>query len=125
MDTVFRILIESFRPGQYIRIQLTDVPCEMVENFDPIYPIIVGQVSYLLKNVSDSSQVPIKRHRKYSRTLTNNYPHILGDEKKASEYILPTTPPSSCECLNIDQNTRIATLLSMVQFLYPHRVLCF
>ena len=123
----FPHLIEAFRPGHiYIRIQLTDsdVPCEMVENFDPIYPIIVGQVSYLLKNVSDLSQVPIKRHRWYSRTLTNNYPSLIslgfGDDSKASEsIILLTTPPSSCEWLNIHRNTSIGTLLSMVQFLYP------
>ena len=36
IDTDFRNLIEGYRPGQYIHIQLTDVPCEMI---NPIYPI--------------------------------------------------------------------------------------
>ena len=36
IDTDFRNLIEGYRPGQYIHIQLTDVPCEMINS---IYPI--------------------------------------------------------------------------------------
>ena len=38
IDIDSRSLIESFRPGQYIRIKLTDVSCEMI---DPIYHIVV------------------------------------------------------------------------------------
>ena len=77
IDADSRSLIEGYRPGQYIRIQLTDVPCEMIENFDPIYPIIIGgllpaeeRFGYL--------QVRIKRHRWYSRTLKNNDPLIFS-----------------------------------------------
>ncbi|KAF8802091.1 GTP binding protein [Phlegmacium glaucopus] len=77
IDAESRVLIEGYRPGQYIRIQLTDVPCEMIENFDPSYPIIVGgllpaeeRFGYL--------QVRIKRHRWYSRTLKNNDPLIFS-----------------------------------------------
>jgi len=77
IDADSRFLIEGYRPGQYLRIQLIDVPCEMIENFDPTYPIIVGgllpaeeRFGYL--------QVRIKRHRWYPRTLKNNDPLIFS-----------------------------------------------
>ena len=45
-------LIEGYRPGYYMHIQLTNLPCQIIENFGPIYPIIVwGQFSYLLENI--------------------------------------------------------------------------
>ena len=53
VDIDSRSLIEGFRPGQYICIQLTDAPCETI---DLLYHIFVHQVSYLLKNDSDLSK---------------------------------------------------------------------
>ena len=98
----------------------------MIGNFDRIYLVNVGgQVPYLLKNVSDLSQVPIKRHRLYSRTLTTNDPLWVGDDSKVSQSIIPlTTTPSSCELLNNRRNTRIATLLSMVPVTLPNTGFC-
>ena len=77
IDADSRSLIEGYRPGQYIRIQLTDVPCEMIENFDPIYPIIVGGLLPAEERFG-FIQVRIKRHRWYSRTLKNNDPLIFS-----------------------------------------------
>jgi ribosome biogenesis protein BMS1 len=37
-----RIMYEGYRPGLYVRVVFTDVPCELVTCFDPRYPIIVG-----------------------------------------------------------------------------------
>jgi ribosome biogenesis protein BMS1 len=37
IDTNSRNLIEAYRPGQYIRIQLTDIPCKLIENLIPYY----------------------------------------------------------------------------------------
>ena len=34
-------LIEGYRPGYYMHIQLTNLPCQIIEYFGPIYPIIV------------------------------------------------------------------------------------
>jgi ribosome biogenesis protein BMS1 len=77
IDAESRSLTEGYRPGQYIRIQLTDVPCEMIENFDPIYPIIIGGLLPAEERFG-YIQVRIKRHRWYSRTLKNNDPLIFS-----------------------------------------------
>jgi ribosome biogenesis protein BMS1 len=77
IDPDSRNLIEGYRPGQYIRIQLTGVPSEMIENFDPIYPIIVGGLLPAEERFG-YIQVRIKRHRWYSRTLKNNDPLIFS-----------------------------------------------
>ncbi|KAF9049541.1 DUF663-domain-containing protein [Hymenopellis radicata] len=62
VDAESRALVEGYRPGAYVRIELADVPCEMIENFDPTYPIVVR----------------IKRHRWYVRTLKTNDPLIFS-----------------------------------------------
>ncbi|KAI0074040.1 DUF663-domain-containing protein [Panus rudis PR-1116 ss-1] len=77
VDEEARALVEGYRPGTYVRIELADVPCELIENFDPSYPIIVGgllpaeeRFGYL--------QVRIKRHRWYTKTLKTNDPLIFS-----------------------------------------------
>ncbi|OCH92588.1 DUF663-domain-containing protein [Obba rivulosa] len=77
IDSEARALIEGYRPGSYVRIELADVPCEMVENFDPSYPIVVGG---LLPSEERFGfvQVRIKRHRWYAKTLKTNDPLIFS-----------------------------------------------
>ncbi|KAF9220471.1 DUF663-domain-containing protein [Gyrodon lividus] len=77
IDAEARALVEGHRPGIYVRIELSCVPCEMIENFDPHYPIIVGgllpaeeRFGYL--------QARIKRHRWFTRTLKTNDPLIFS-----------------------------------------------
>ncbi|KAH7885113.1 DUF663-domain-containing protein [Phlebopus sp. FC_14] len=77
VDPEARELVEGHRPGSYIRIELSAVPCEMIENFDPHYPIIVGgllpaeeRFGYL--------QVRIKRHRWFTKMLKTNDPLIFS-----------------------------------------------
>lgn len=44
MDDESRVQYEGFRPGMYVRVEIPDVPCEFVTNFDPHYPIILGSL---------------------------------------------------------------------------------
>ena len=37
-----RVQYEGFRPGMYVRIEVKSVPCELVTNFDPAYPLVLG-----------------------------------------------------------------------------------
>ncbi|KAG5640636.1 hypothetical protein DXG03_007706 [Asterophora parasitica] len=77
IDAEARALVEGYRPGQYVRIELADVPCELIENFDPSYPVVVGGLLPAEERFG-FVQVRIKRHRWYARTLKNNDPLILS-----------------------------------------------
>ncbi|KAJ6557319.1 GTP binding protein [Mycena vulgaris] len=72
-----RALVEGYRPGTYVRIELVDVPSEMIEHFDPAYPIIVGGLLPAEERFG-YVQVRIKRHRWYVKTLKNNDPLIFS-----------------------------------------------
>lgn len=77
LDTEARALVEGYRPGSYLRIEFSDVPAELIEHFDPTYPIIVGGLLPAEERFG-YVQVRIKRHRWYARTLKNNDPLILS-----------------------------------------------
>jgi ribosome biogenesis protein BMS1 len=72
-----RTLVEGYRPGTYVRIELSSIPCEMIENFDPRYPIIVGGVLPAEERFG-YLQVRIKRHRWFAKTLKTNDPLVFS-----------------------------------------------
>lgn len=51
LDEATRVEIEGFRTGTYVRLEVHDVPFEMVEYFDPCYPILVGGIGFGEENV--------------------------------------------------------------------------
>lgn len=77
VDAESRALIEGYRPGLYVRIELENIPCEMVENFNPDYPIVVGGLLPAEERFG-YVQVRIKRHRWYTKTLKTNDPLIFS-----------------------------------------------
>ena len=106
-DEETRALVEGYRPGLYVRIVLEGMPCEFIENFDPIYPVVVGGllsseegfgfmqvcpfffrtclflllhsffVKYRLRHLRQK-QVRIKRHRWHKKILKTNDPLIFS-----------------------------------------------
>ncbi|KAH9969460.1 hypothetical protein BC827DRAFT_1151501 [Russula dissimulans] len=77
VDSVTRVLVEGYRPGSYVRIELSSVPCEMSEHFDPTRPLVVGGLLSAEEQFG-FVQVRIKRHRWHTRTLKTNDPLILS-----------------------------------------------
>ncbi|KAG8737832.1 Glycoside hydrolase 2 (Mannanase, beta-galactosidase) [Ceratobasidium sp. 414] len=77
LDEDTRVLVEGHRAGAYVRVELENVPCELVEHFDPIFPIIIGGLLPAEERFG-FAQVRLKRHRWYTRTLKTNDPLIFS-----------------------------------------------
>ncbi|QCD88478.1 ribosome biogenesis protein BMS1 [Vigna unguiculata] len=77
LDEDTRLEIEGFRTGTYLRLEIDDVPCEMVEYFDPYHPILVGGVGIGEENVG-YMQTRLKRHRWHKKVLKTRDPIIVS-----------------------------------------------
>ncbi|XP_032127935.1 ribosome biogenesis protein BMS1 homolog isoform X4 [Sapajus apella] len=76
-DDEARVQYEGFRPGMYIRVEIENVPCEFVQNFDPHYPIILGGLGNSEGNVG-CVQMRLKKHRWYKKILKSRDPIIFS-----------------------------------------------
>ncbi|WVN85478.1 uncharacterized protein L203_100624 [Cryptococcus depauperatus CBS 7841] len=77
LDIDARARIEGYRSGMYVRLEIEDVPCELVENFDPKFPIIVGGLLTAEERFGFVT-VRIKRHRWFTKILKTNDPLIIS-----------------------------------------------
>lgn len=59
MDDELRVQYEGYRPGMYVRMEIENVPCELVNNFNPTYPLIVGA---LLSGEENIGFVQVRHH---------------------------------------------------------------
>lgn len=77
VDEDLRHQVVGYAPGAYVRIELSKVAHELVDHFDPAYPLLVGGLL-----ASEESfgfiQVRIKRHRWHQKILKTNDPLIFS-----------------------------------------------
>lgn len=77
LDNESRAQIEGYRSGSYVRLEIHDVPCEMIEHFDPTFPIIVGGLLAAEERFGYVT-VRIKRHRWFTKILKTNDPIVFS-----------------------------------------------
>lgn len=77
VDAETRAQIEGHRAGSYVRLEIDNVPCELIENFDPSFPIIVGGLLAAEERFGYLT-ARIKRHRWHVKTLKTNDPMIFS-----------------------------------------------
>lgn len=91
LDETERQKLEGFKPGIYVRLEITDVPAPFVENFDPRFPYVVGglvpgeqnsgylQVKFCYINLNITVlKVRLKKHRWHERLLKSRDPLIIS-----------------------------------------------
>ena len=61
----------------YLRIEIENIPCELIDNFDPSFPLIVGGLLSGESNIS-YCQVRLKKHRWYKKILKTKDPLIIS-----------------------------------------------
>ncbi|PPD70375.1 hypothetical protein GOBAR_DD32740 [Gossypium barbadense] len=97
LDETTRLEIEGFRTGMYLRLEVQDVPFEMIEYFDPCHPILVGGIGLGEENIG-YMQTRLKRHRWHKKVLKTRDPIIVSIGWRRYQ----TTPVYAIE----DQNGR-------------------
>lgn len=78
MDMDSRRALEGMSPGQYVRMELQDVPVEFVKYFDPCVPILLGGLRQGDDEGSDVLRARIRRHRFKRGVLKSNDPAIFS-----------------------------------------------
>ncbi len=77
LDEEQRVAMEGFRPGTYLRLRFTGVPCELMQHFDPAQPLLVGGVSASEEGVG-FMQLRFKRHRWFPKILKTRDPLVFS-----------------------------------------------
>ena len=69
--------MEGHRPGTYLRLKFTGVPCELMQHFDPSQPLLLGGVSASEEGVG-FMQLRFKRHRWFPKILKTRDPLVFS-----------------------------------------------
>lgn len=69
--------MQGFRPGTYIRIRFSGMRYELVKNFDPRLPMLVGGLGKS-EEAQGYMQIRLKRHRWFPKILKNKDPLIFS-----------------------------------------------
>ncbi|CAD7700942.1 unnamed protein product [Ostreobium quekettii] len=77
LDPVQRVALEGFRPGTYIRMRLSGVPAEMVEEFDSERPLLVGGMGPGEDKLG-FMRLRFKKHRWAPRVLKTRDPLVFS-----------------------------------------------
>nr|XP_022318488.1 ribosome biogenesis protein BMS1 homolog [Crassostrea virginica] len=77
MEDSLRVGYEGFRPGMYVRVEMDRLPCELINNFDPSYPLLLGGQQSVEGNIG-YVQTRIKKHRWYKKILKSRNPLIIS-----------------------------------------------
>ncbi|CAF1070682.1 unnamed protein product [Rotaria sp. Silwood1] len=77
MPDDMRVLYEGYRPGMYVRCELTQIPCEFINNFDAHYIIILGGMP-ITESHMGYVQVRLKKHRWHRKILKSKDPLIIS-----------------------------------------------
>jgi len=72
-----RAMLEGHHPGCYVRLEISGVPSELLEKFDPTFPLLVGG---LLAHEESFGYVTVrlKKHRWAPRILKTNDPLVFS-----------------------------------------------
>lgn len=77
MDPETRAKIEGFRAGSYVKVVFEKLPCELIENLQPEYPIVLGGL-LATESRFGIMNVRIRRHRWHKKILKSQDPLILS-----------------------------------------------
>lgn len=76
-DAETRALVEGYRPGSYVRLEFSGVPCELLQEFNPKFPLVVGGLLPHEENFG-FIQVRLKKHRWHPKILKTNDPLVFS-----------------------------------------------
>ncbi|KAI3706602.1 hypothetical protein L6452_24462 [Arctium lappa] len=71
------IMAKLMKVVSLTRLEIHDVPYEMIEHFDPCHPILVGGIGFTEENVG-YMQARFKRHRWHKKVLKTKDPIIVS-----------------------------------------------
>ncbi|KDD73546.1 DUF663 hypothetical protein, partial [Helicosporidium sp. ATCC 50920] len=77
MGSEQRLLLQGCSPGEYVRVELARLPCELVAHFDPRRPLLLGGLAQG-EEALGFVQARLKRHRWFPKLLKNRDPLILS-----------------------------------------------